>query len=349
MQETNVSPGAGKALYFIAEAGVNHNGELDKALALVDVAAAAGADAVKFQTFDTSALATANAPKAAYQSRNDDRHDGQFEMLKALELSRDDWRAIKDRCGEKGIEFLSTPFDLGSADLLEDLGVNAFKVSSGDLTYHQLLIHLARKGRPIIISTGMADMGDVEEAVAVIEKNGNPPLSILHCVSDYPCRPEDCNLSVIPIMRAMFGRPIGWSDHTDGEVTGLASVALGAKLIEKHFTLDRNLPGPDHKASLEPDALAAFICNVRIVEAAMGDGRKRPTAAEIDTASVARRSLVSLVPIAKGERLSAQNCGARRPGSGLPPSMLDAVLGLKAARDIPVGTVLALADFGGGA
>ncbi|WP_274626790.1 N-acetylneuraminate synthase family protein [Arvimicrobium flavum] len=333
-------------VYFIAEAGVNHNGEIEKALALVDIAADAGADAVKFQTFDTAALATVNAPKAAYQERNDSRHKNQFDMLKALELSRGDWERIVARCAEKGVAFLSTPFDFGSADLLEALGVNAYKVSSGDLTFHQLLAHIAAKGRPMVISTGMATMGEVEEAVDVIERSGNPPLAILHCVSDYPCAPEDCNLNVIPIMRAMFGRPIGWSDHTDAEVTGLASVALGGRLIEKHFTLDRNLPGPDHKASLEPDALAGFIANIRTLEKALGDGRKRPTAAEKNTAALARRSIVLLADIEAGETLTAANCGALRPGTGLPPRMLDSLLGLKVRKAMAAGTVLSLADLG---
>lgn len=333
-------------VYFMAEAGVNHNGEIDKAIALVDIAAAAGADAVKFQTFDTKALATHNAPKAAYQERNDARHKNQFDMLQALELSRGDWEKIVVRCREKGIAFLSTPFDFGSADLLESLGVNAYKVSSGDLTFHQLLTHIAKKGRPMVISTGMADMGEVEEAVEVIEKAGNPPLAILHCVSDYPCAPEDCNLSVIPIMKAMFNRPIGWSDHTDAQVTGLASVALGGRLIEKHFTIDRNLPGPDHKASLEPDELADFIANVRILEKAMGDGRKRPTTAEKNTAALARRSVVLLADVAAGETLTEDNCGALRPGNGLPPRMLGSVLGLSLKKAMPAGTVLSLADLG---
>ena len=175
---------------------------------------------------------------------------------------------------------------------------------------------------------------------------GNPPLAILHCVSDYPCAPEDCNLKVIPIMRDMFNRPVGWSDHTNGEVTSLASVALGGRLIEKHFTLDRNLPGPDHKASLEPEGLKTFIENVRILERSLGDGRKRPSKAELDTASVARRSLVTLTDVAAGEALTEANCGARRPGSGLPPKMLDQILGLKAGRALPAGTLLSLADLG---
>lgn len=329
------------SLYFIAEAGVNHNGDPAKALQLVDVAAEAGADAVKFQTFSADSLVTATAPKAAYQVRNDGDETSQAEMLAALELDTETWKAIRRRCEERGIEFLSTPFDFGSADFLETLGVNAFKVSSGDLTYLDFLAHLARKGLPMVISTGMGNLAETEEAVRTIEANGNPPLAILHCVSDYPCDPADSNLRAMSTLRAAFGRPIGWSDHTLGYVTGLASVALGANLIEKHFTLDRNLPGPDHKASLEPAELKQFIRDVRTVESAMGSGIKRPTAAELDTAGVARRSLVVLRDVKAGERLHDGNCGARRPGNGMPPKMLNMVIGRTLATDLVAGTVLA--------
>lgn len=333
-------------VYFIAEAGVNHNGDPDKALALIDVAAEAGADAVKFQTFSAAALTTTGAPKAAYQLRNDGSATTQAEMLAALELGKDAWHAIRARCEEKGISFLSTPFDFASADFLETLGVDAFKVSSGDLTYLDFLAHLARKRLPMIISTGMATLAETEEAVRAIEANGNPPLAILHCVSDYPCDPADANLRVLPLLERAFGRPVGWSDHTLGHATGLASVALGARLIEKHFTLDRTLPGPDHKASLEPDELKRFVADIRIVESALGDGIKRPTTAELDTAAVARRSIVLLADVRAGERLTAENCGARRPGTGMPPKMFDFVLGRTVARDLPAGTILEPAHLG---
>lgn len=329
-------------LYFIAEAGVNHNGDPEIALALVDAAAEAGADAVKFQTFSTEAVVTANAPKAAYQLRNDGAATTQAEMLAALELDESAWNVIRARCHEKGIDFLSTPADFGSADLLEALGVAAFKVSSADLTFLPFLAHLARKGLPIIISTGMANLAETEDAVRTIEANGNPPLAILHCVSDYPSEPADANLRVLEVLAKAFGRPVGWSDHTTGYATGLASVTLGARLIEKHFTLDRTLPGPDHKASLEPDELKRFIADIRIVESALGDGIKRPTKAELDTAAVARRSIVLLADVRTGERLTAENCGARRPGTGMPPKMFDFVLGRRVSRDLPAGTVLDL-------
>ncbi|WP_439544159.1 N-acetylneuraminate synthase [Hyphomicrobium sp.] len=332
-------------IYFIAEAGVNHNGDLKKALALVGVAADAGADAVKFQTFSAGALVTAEAPKAAYQLRNDGAVTTQAEMLAALELDEPSWRAIRTRCDEKGIAFLSTPFDFESADFLEALGVSAFKVSSGDLTYLSFLAYLARKGLPIIISTGMGNLAETEEAVRTIEANGNPPLAILHCVSDYPCDPADSNLRVLPVLEKAFGKPVGWSDHTTGYATGLASVALGARIIEKHFTLDRTLPGPDHKASLEPHELQQFIADIRTVERALGDGIKRPTKAELDTAAIARRSLVLLADVRSGEHLTRENCGVRRPGTGLPPKMLEFVLGRRVLCDLPAGTILSAEHF----
>lgn len=332
-------------VYFIAEAGVNHNGDVERALALVDVAAESGADAVKFQTFSAKDLVTAQAQKAAYQIRNDSSAGTQAEMLAALELNEDAWHAIIARCMSKRVAFLSTPFDFRSADFLEELGVNAYKVSSGDLTYLSFLAYLARKGKPMVISTGMANLAEIEEAVATIESNGNPPLAILHCVSDYPCDPADANLRVIPLLAQAFGRPAGWSDHTLGEATGIACVALGAKLIEKHFTLDRNLPGPDHKASLEPEELKSFIDNVRVVEHALGDGMKRPTRAELQTATVARRSIVLLRDVRAGEVLNEENCGARRPGNGMPPKLLNLVLGRRIATDCPAGTLLDPSHF----
>ncbi len=333
------------SLYFIAEAGVNHNGEIEKAHALIDVAAAAGADAIKFQTFKTDALATIDAPKAPYQIRNETLATTQTEMLRNLELDEQAWRSIRTHCDEKDISFLSTPFDFDSVDFLESLGVNAFKVSSGDLTYLQLLSHMAKKGLPIIISTGMANLAETEEAVQTIETNGNPPLAILHCVSDYPSDPSESNLNVLALLNKAFGRPVGWSDHTLGNVTSIASVALGARLIEKHFTLDRSLPGPDHKASLEPDELKQFVSKLRMVEKALGNGVKRPTKVELETAAVARRSIVVLKDLTLGEVLTNKNCGARRPGTGLPPRMMDYVLGRRVCCDLKVGTVLELAHL----
>ncbi|EAU39975.1 N-acylneuraminate-9-phosphate synthase [Fulvimarina pelagi HTCC2506] len=333
-------------VFVVAEAGVNHNGSIERALDMVEAAARAGADAIKFQTFRAAGLVTANAEKAAYQKRNDGIDTNQAEMLSALELSESQWRTIKDHCSMVGISFLSTPFDEDSADFLESLGVEAFKISSGDLTHLAFLQHVARKGRPMIISTGMANLADIEEAVDAIEAAGSPPLAILHCVSDYPADPASSNLMAIPTLAAAFRRPVGWSDHTLGEATSLASIPLASKMIEKHFTLDKSLPGPDHIASLEPDELVRFVANIRTIEVALGDGRKRPHDVERDTARVARRSLVTLKEVKKGELFTIQNCGARRPGTGLKPKLLESVIGRRASRVLPAGTILALSDIG---
>ncbi|MGY6663160.1 MAG: N-acetylneuraminate synthase [Glycocaulis sp.] len=326
---------------FIAEAGVNHNGDAQTAIALCDVARHAGADAVKFQTFNAALLATASAEKASYQDRNAPAEgESQRDMLKKLELTEAEFRAVRDHCAKIGIEFISTPFDEDSADFLNALGVDRFKVSSGDLTHLDFLQHLARFGKPIIISTGMATLAEVEDAVRAIEEAGNPPLSILHCVSNYPARPDQANLRAMNTLAAAFGRPVGWSDHTEGGVITLASVAAGARIIEKHFTLDRTMPGPDHAASLEPAELTELIAAVRAVESALGDGIKRPTVEERDTARVARRSLVAARDIGAGTRLGPDDVAARRPGSGLAPKRKSEVLGRKAARDIKEGELL---------
>ncbi|MFC4724458.1 N-acetylneuraminate synthase [Glycocaulis abyssi] len=326
---------------FIAEAGVNHNGDAQTAIALCDVARQAGADAVKFQTFNAAMLATAGAEKASYQDRNAPAEgESQRDMLKKLELTVAEFRAVRDHCAKIGIEFISTPFDEDSADFLNALGVDRFKVSSGDLTHLDFLQHLARFGKPIIISTGMATLAEVEDAVRAIEEAGNPPLSILHCVSNYPARPDQANLRAMNTLAAAFGRPVGWSDHTEGGVITLASVAAGARIIEKHFTLDRTMPGPDHAASLEPNELTELIAGVRAVEAALGDGIKRPTVEEQDTARVARRSLVAARDVGAGTRLGPDDVAARRPGSGLAPKRKSEVLGRKAARDIKEGELL---------
>jgi N-acetylneuraminate synthase len=320
-------------VFVIGEIGVNHNGKLDLARRLIDLAAEAGADAVKFQTFTAERLVTASAARAEYQTRNDP-HGGQSQlaMLKALELHPDDLLKARDHTLKAGLRFLSTPFDEDAADLLADLGVQAFKVSSGDLTHLPFLRHLAAKRLPIILSTGMANLAEVEEAVCTVEAAGNPPLAILHCVSQYPCAPADCNLRAMTTLRAAFGRPVGWSDHTEGDAITLAAVALGAEILEKHFTLDQNLPGPDHRASLPPDAFKAMLHNIRSVEAAFGDGRKRPVAAEADTARVARRSIVAARDLPVGTVLSPADLAYRRPGTGLHPREAQTLIGRRLRR-----------------
>lgn len=323
--------------FVIAEAGVNHNGQLDMALRLVDAAAAAGADAVKFQTFTADALVTRDAEKAAYQHAAD-ASASQHEMLAALELSVDDYRTVRDHCEARGVMFLSTPFDEASADALAALDVPAFKVSSGDLTNTPLLAHLSRFGMPLVLSTGMATLDEIRTAVAAV----NVPVALLHCVSCYPAAPADVNLRAMDAMAREFAVPIGYSDHTLGVAVALAAVARGAAILEKHFTLDRNLPGPDHRASLEPSEFAALMTGVRVVESALGHGRKEPAEAEQDTARVARRSLVAAIDIPEGAVITEEAIAVKRPGTGLSPSLKATLVGRTARRPISADTLLSL-------
>ncbi len=323
------SIGAADGAFVIAEAGVNHNGDIDLAMRLVEVAAEAGADAVKFQTFKADRLVTGEAEMADYQKTNSGREESQFAMLRRLELSEEMHEALMERCDELGIIFMSTPFDELSADFLERLGVRLFKVPSGEITNTPFLRHLSRIGLPMVLSTGMSTLADVETAVRAIEEEGHPDVAILHCVSNYPADPADTNLRAMQVLRS-FGYPVGYSDHTLGIAVPIAAVALGAKVIEKHFTLDRELPGPDHRASLEPDELTAMMDGIRTVERAMGDGRKRPVASEMQTAKVARKSIVAGRDIAAGEVIDRDALAIKRPGTGLPPTALDLVVGRRA-------------------
>ncbi len=332
--------GPDQPCFVIAEAGVNHNGDLELARRLVDAAAEAGADAVKFQTFSADRLATAAAPQADYQRRNTGIEESQRAMLHRLELTAEAHRELMARCRERGILFLSSPFDEDSADFLEELGVPAFKIPSGELTNVPFLAHVARKGRPLIVSTGMATLDEVRQAVETIRQAGSPPLALLHCVSSYPAQPADVNLRAMATLREAFAAPVGFSDHTDGVEIALAAVALGACIIEKHFTLDRNLPGPDHKASLEPAELTSLAAAIRRVEAALGDGVKRPAKCEADAARVARKSLVAARDLSAGSVLRREDLAIRRPGTGLPPSALARVVGMLAKEDIAAGTIL---------
>lgn len=326
---------------MIAEAGVNHNGDLYRALELVDIAAAAGADAVKFQTFVTERLVTHDAPKANYQLATTSAEQSQYEMLAELELSADDHARLLERCNDRGIIFLSTPFDEQSADLLHELGVAAFKTPSGELTNLPYLEHVARFGLPMIVSTGMASLGEVEDAVAAIASNGSPPLALLHCVSNYPAAPEDVNLRAMETLARAFGVPTGYSDHTLGIEIGLAAAALGACIVEKHFTIDRTLPGPDHRASLEPPELHALVAGIRTIEAALGDGRKRQRPSEAAAAAVGRKSLVAARDIDRGAQLTNADIAAKRPGTGLTPGLRAALIGRRTRVDIAAGSILA--------
>lgn len=330
---------------IIAEIGVNHNGSLDMGRKLIDVAADCGADAVKFQTFMAEDLVTRSAEKAAYQVANTGKNDSQFAMLKALELTEADFAALKAHCLSREIEFMSTPFSESAADLLERVGVDTYKVSSGDLTHLPLLRHLAHKGRPIILSTGMAVLRDIEEAIETIQAEGNEQISILHCVSNYPAAPEDCNLRAMDTLSVAFGYPVGWSDHTMGSEISWAAVARGARIIEKHITLDQDLPGPDHRASSEPAEFKAFVAGIRAITAALGDSIKRPTVAERDTALRGRRSIVATRDLPAGTVLEASDLACLRPGTGLMPRDMKTVIGAKIVRDVTANTPLTLQDF----
>lgn len=318
--------GPGQPCYVIAEAGVNHNGDPALARALVDAAADAGADAVKFQTFDPAALASVAAPKAEYQARAEGPGN-QREMLERLTLSEPLHRELHARAAARGIAFLSTPFEERSADFLETLGVPAFKIASGEVTNHPFLAHVARKGRPMLVSTGMCTLAEVEAAVRVIREAASPPLALLHCVSAYPAPAEDSNLRAMATLRSAFQVPVGWSDHTAGIDVAIAAVALGADVIEKHLTMDRRLPGPDHQASLEPNEVADLVRAVRRVTSAIGTGLKVPAESERSTAAIARKSLHWRRNMRPGERVGADDLLALRPGTGISPSEVHRIVG----------------------
>ena len=339
--------------YVIAEAGVNHNGSIDRARALVETAAEAGADAVKFQAFRAEALVAEDAPKAEYQQETTDPGESQAEMLRALEFGREQHQALADHCRAHDIQFLSTPFDTQSARwLAEEIEVPRLKVGSGELTNGPLLLDVARLGRPVVLSTGMATIGEVERALSVLaygylEAEGTPTrealdqalasdagqevlkenVTVLHCVTEYPAPPEATNLRALETLRQTFGLPVGLSDHTRGTAVPVAAVARGAVLVEKHLTLDRSLPGPDHEASLEPGELREMIQGIRKVEAALGSPRKTPAPPEWKNRPVARKSLVAAQPIAEGEPFTEENVTAKRPGDGLSPMRYWDVLG----------------------
>ena len=327
-------------MFIIAEAGVNHNGDLKRALKLVDAAAKAGADAVKFQTFAADRLVTRLSPKARYQRETTDPKESQYAMLKRLELSPEAHRELKLRAEKHDMVFLSTPFDKESADLLDELGVQAFKLGSGELTDLPLLEHVARKDRPIILSTGMSTMAEVREAVMTLREAGLSEIALLHCVSAYPAPVEDVNLLAMDTMRREFNVPVGYSDHTQGIQVAPLAVACGADIIEKHLTLDRTLPGPDHRMSLEPKEFAAMVRDIRDAEKVLGNGNKQVMQSEVNTKAVARKSVAALVDIKKGCCMTREMLGIRRPGLGIQPSELESLIGRKLDRDVPAGSSL---------
>jgi N,N'-diacetyllegionaminate synthase len=332
--------GDGAPCFIIAEAGVNHHGSVTQAHALVDAAAEAGADAVKFQTFIPSLLASAAAQKAPYQAASTGAEGSQLEMLEALTLPTDALSALAAHAARRGLIFLSTPFDVPSAELLNGLGMAAFKVPSGELTNHGFLEYLSGWGKPLLISTGMSTLQEVEAACSCVRRAGGPPMALLHCVSSYPADASDCNLRALETLRTTFDVPVGFSDHTMGTAISLAAVARGADVLEKHFTLDRTLPGPDHMASLEPDDLRQLVSSVRAVEAALGDGVKRPVAAELATAVAARRSMHTARSLVAGHILTADDLVALRPGTGISPAAVDKLLGRRTCIPLPAGAML---------
>lgn len=319
---------------IIAEVGVNHNGDLQLAKRLVDAATDAGADVVKFQTFQATQLATEHATQAAYQQKCLDNAESQLKMLQRLELSPADHLQLIDYCDQKQIEFLSTAFDLISIDLLASFKIKRWKIPSGEITNLPYLREIGRQGKPVILSTGMADLSEIESAIEALEHVGllRTQITVLHCTTEYPAPLEEVNLRAMNSIAHAFGVKVGYSDHTDGIAVPIAAVALGAIVIEKHLTLDRNMHGPDHKASLEPDQFASMVRGIRTVELAFGDGIKRPTPCEIPNKAVARKSLVASRPIKKGEAFTEENITSKRPGSGISPMHWDLLIGRISSR-----------------
>ncbi len=319
---------------IIAEAGVNHNGDIELAKQLIDVAAEAGADLVKFQTFNANRQVTRTAKKADYQNQTTDSKESQHEMLRRLELSAEMHKELIAHCAVRNIGFFSTGFDIESVDLLVSLGQDHFKIPSGEITNLPYLRHIGRLGKAVILSTGMATMGEIEAAIDVFEQAGTSRanITVLHCTTEYPTPMAEVNLRAMQSIHTAFGVAVGYSDHTSGIEVAIAAVALGASVIEKHFTLDRNLPGPDHKASLEPEELKAMVSAIRNIEIALGDGIKRLTSSEVRNKPIARKSLVASLAISAGEIFSAENLTAKRPGTGISPMRWDEIIGRTAPR-----------------
>ncbi|KAJ52333.1 N,N'-diacetyllegionaminate synthase [Clostridium tetanomorphum] len=321
--------------FIIAEAGVNHNGDINIAKKLINAAYEAGADAIKFQSFKAKNLVTKEAVKADYQKKT--TGDGsQYEMLKKLELSFDEHIILKSYCEEKGIMFISTPFDFESVDLLKKLDVPLYKISSGDLTNTPFLKYIAKLNKSIILSTGMANLAEVEIAVDAIKETGNKNITLLHCTSNYPTDYEDVNLNAMITLKNAFKLPIGYSDHTVGIEIPIAAIAMGAQVIEKHFTLHKDMEGPDHKASLNPEELKKMVLSIRNIEKAFGDGIKRCNKSEENTKKVARKSIVASTKIRKGEAISYENVTFKRPGNGISPLLIEQVIGKTAICDINI-------------
>lgn len=323
------------SIFIIAEAGVNHNGSIEIAKKLIDAAAAAGADAVKFQTFKTENLVSKNAQKADYQKASTDKNESQFDMIKKLELDTDTHKELIAYCKNKEIMFLSTPFDLESIKLLDELGLEIFKIGSGEITNLPYLRDIGKLNKKVILSTGMSNIYEIEDALNVLIKAGTKKknITVLHANTEYPTPMDDVNLKAMLTIKETLGVEIGYSDHTLGIEVDIAAAAMGAQVIEKHFTLDKNMQGPDHKASLEPDELKEMVKAIRNIEAALGDGIKIPSFSESKNIAIARKSLVAQKDIKKGEIFSEENLAAKRPGNGISPMKWDEIIGTVAKKD----------------
>ena len=330
------------SVYIIAEAGVNHNGQLDLALRLCNAAKEAGVDAVKFQTWKTEIIVTAQARQAAYQTKNTGVEESQFDMLKKLELSYDHFRYIQDYCKKIGIDFLSTPDEEESLKFLVSLGLPFIKVGSGEVTNIPYLRKIASCGKPVILSTGMSTLAQVAIAYDTLLKAGAPTVSLLHCTTNYPCPYDEVNLRAMQTLKDAFKCQVGYSDHTMGTEIPVAAVAMGAEIIEKHFTLDRTMEGPDHKASLEPAELKMMVEQIRHIEVAMGDGIKRPNKSEAENAKVVQKSILAKRPIKKGEVLKEEMLVAKRAGKGISVSLWDNVIGAYAIKDFDIDEPIVL-------
>jgi len=346
VQIGNFLIGPGHPCFIIAEAGVNHNGDMNVAMQLIDAAQQAGADAIKFQSFITEDLVTVNTLKAKYQENNTKITGNQFDMLKGLELTPLQHGKLKDYCQKKRISYLCTPYEHKSVDAIDKIGATAFKIASTDTTNIPLLKHIATKKHPVILSTGMCSLGEVELAVITLKKAGlKNKIIILQCTSEYPAPMAEINLRAMKTMEQAFNCPVGFSDHTPGIGASPWAVALGACIVEKHFTLDCSLPGPDHLASIEPQELSSLVTTVREVEMALGDGIKQPMTSEIDNKEKMQKSLVSRTDISAGQEITEQNITCKRPGNGLSPAWLDKVVGKIASKNIEKDSLLTINDI----
>lgn len=320
-------------VFIIAEAGVNHNGNIEIAKRLIDEGAKAGVDAIKFQTFKAENLVTKSAKQAEYQVKNLNKETSQLQMLKKLELDYNIHKYLSDYCKEKNVMFLSSAFDIESINLLNELGIEIFKIPSGEIENVPYLKAIAKTGKKVILSTGMSDLSDIEFALDILRSNGANDIAVLHCNTDYPTKMSDVNLNAMNTIKEAFKVEVGYSDHTNGIEVPIAAVALGAKIIEKHFTLDKNMDGPDHKASLEPHEIKEMVDCIRNIEVALGNGIKKPTEVELKNKLVARKSIVCLNDIKEGDIYSENNLCIKRPGSGISPKEWNNIIGKKANRD----------------